>query len=267
MNTSFRAASRAGLVGGAALLVAALSVTAASAASAELSYSCDYGVGDTEDTGDGSARFDSGIGEGLVVEVGDEVSIDPFTGELTLPEGFTDALRSAGVEEVDGARDAETGESAGLLLTFLDESEEEYVVELSFDTTPVPAEGPLVLEVSGEGGSVFAAVVGTNTLVASDFLLQVFTGEEGPQAGMFCLLTDEGDVSIDAFEATAAATPTTTTTVTTTATPVRPVVVQTDFAGDDRSTALPLLAGGGLAAAAVALVAGRGARRDTTRRH
>lgn len=267
MSPSFRAASRAGLVGGAALLAAALTVTSASAASAELSYSCDYGVGDTEDTGDATAGFDSSIGEGLVVEVGDEVSIDPFTGEITLPDGFTEALRSAGVEEVDGARPADTGEARGLLLTFLDESGDEYVVELSFGTTPVPAEGPLVLAVAGEGGSVFAAVVGTNTLVADDFVLEVGTGVEGPDAGMYCRLTDQGEVSIDAFEATAAATPTTTTTTTTTATPVRPVVVQTDFSGDDRSTALPLLAGGGLAAAAVALVLGRGARRDTTRRH
>ncbi|HET6968673.1 MAG TPA: hypothetical protein VFI44_10365, partial [Ornithinibacter sp.] len=260
----FRAATRAGLVGGAALLAAALTVTSASAASAELSYSCDYGVGDTEGTGAATAGFDSSIGEGLVVEVGDEVSIDPFGGEITLPDGFTEALRDAGVDAVDGARAADTGEARGLLLTFLDESEEEYVVELSFGTTPVPAEGPLVLEVAGEGGSVFASVVGTNTLVANDFGLEVGTGVEGPDAGMYCALTDEGDVSIDSFEATAAATPTTTTT---SATPVRPVVVQTDFAGDDRSTALPLLAAGAVAAGTVALLVGRGARRDTLRRH
>ena len=258
MNTSLRAASRAGLVGGAALLAAALTITSASAASAELSYSCDYGVGDTEDTGDATAVFDSGIGDDLVVEVGDEVSIDPFTGEITLPEGFTDALRSNELAEIEGG---------GLMLTLLDETDEEYVVELTFAATAVPAEGPLVLDVTGEGDPVVATEVGTNTLVADDFFLDVDTGEEGPLVGMYCTLTDEGDVSIDAFEATAAATPTTTTTTAPTATPVRPAVVQTDFAGDDRSTALPLLAGGGLAAAAVALVVGRGARRGTTRRH
>lgn len=263
MSMSFRGFARAGLVGGTALLAAVLTVTSASAASAELSYSCDFGVGDTEDTGDASARFDSSIGEGLVVEVGDEVSIDPFSGQITVPEAFTAALRDAGVEEVDGARAADTGDARGLLLTLIDEAEEEYVVELSFGTTPVPDEGPLVLQVSGEGGSVFAGVVGTNTLVASDFVLELGTGVEGPDAGMYCSLTDEGDITIDAFEATAAPTPT----LSPTATPTRPAVVQTDFAGDDRSTAVPLLAGGGLAAAAVALAVGHGARRGSSRRH
>lgn len=257
MSTSFRAATRAGLVGGAALLAAALTVTSATAASAELAYSCDYGVGDVEDTGDATATFDSGIGEGLVVEVGDEVSIDPFTGEITLPEGFTDALRSNEISEVDGG---------GLLLTLLDESGDEYVVELAFETTEVPAEGPLVLEVTGQGDPVIATEVGTNTLVANDFFLEVGTGE-GPESGMYCTLSDEGDISIDAFEATAAATPTTTVTASPSVSPVRPVVVQTDFAGEDRSMALPLLAGGGLAAASLALVVGRGTRRGTARRH
>src|SRR5512139_1954639 len=107
MSTFLRNASRVGLVGGATLLAAVMTVTSASAASAELSFSCDYGVGDVEDTGDATAAFDSGIGEGLVVEVGDEVSIDPFTGQITLPEAFTTALRDAGVEEVDGARAAD----------------------------------------------------------------------------------------------------------------------------------------------------------------
>ena len=88
-----------------------------------------------------------------------------------------------------------------------------------------------MLEVAGEGGSVFAGVVGTNTLVADDFVLEVGTRRRGPDAGMSCTLADEGDVTIDAFEATATPTPT----VSPTATPARPVIVQTDFAGDDRS--------------------------------
>lgn len=256
MNTSARAAARAGLVGGAALLAAALTVTSASAASAELDYSCDYIIGEAEDTGDATASFDSGIGEGLVVEVGDEVSIDPFTGEVTLPTGFVDGLRDAEFSEIAGG---------GIMLTLLDETGDEYLVDLAFETTEVPAQGPMTLEVTGEGDPIVAAEVGTNTLIADAFILGVDTGEEGDEVSMFCELTDEGDVSIDAFEATAAAAPTTT--VTPTATPVRPVVVQTDFA-DDRSTTLPLLAGSGLAAAAVAAVAlGRSARRETARRH
>ena len=125
----------------------------------------------------------------------------------------------------------------------------------------------MVLDVSGEGDPVVAAEVGTTTLVADAFFLFVDTGEEGDEVSLYCELTDEGDVSIDAFEATAAATPTTTVTTTASAGPVRPVVVQTDFA-EDRSSALPLLAGAGLASATVAAVTlGRSARRETTRRH
>ena len=43
MSMSFRAVARAGLVGGTALLAVVMTVTSASAASAELSYSCDFG--------------------------------------------------------------------------------------------------------------------------------------------------------------------------------------------------------------------------------
>lgn len=268
MSTSLRAITRAGLVGGATLLAAVLTATSASAASADLAYSCDYGVGDTEGTGDATATFDSGIGEGLVTEVGRDVSLDPFTGTITLPEGFTQALRDAGIDEVDGQRPASTGDARGLLLTLVDGSDEEYPVELSFKTFQVPAEGPLVITVGGEGGTVFPAGVGTNTLLASDFVLSVGTGKGGPDAGMACTLTDKGDLSIDTFEATAAPTPTGTPTVevSETASPERPDVVQTDFADDGHSTAAPLVLGGAAAGAAVALVA-RGARRGSTRRH
>ena len=186
------------------------------------------------------------------------MSIDPFTGEVTLPTGFVEGLRDAEYTDIAGG---------GLMLTLVDETGEEYVVELSFDATDVPAEGPMVLEVTGEGDPVVATEAGTNTLVADAFFLFVDTGEEGDEVGLFCELTDEGDVTIDAFEATAPATPTTTVTTTASASPVRPVVVQTDFA-EDRSSALPLLAGAGLASATVAVVAfGRSSRRETARRH
>lgn len=258
MSTSFRTATRTGLVGGAALLVAGLAATSASAESADLSYSCFYGVGQSEGSGSATATFDSGIGDGLVVEVGDEVELDPFTGSITVPQGFTDDLRSNEYSEIDGG---------GFVITLVDESGEEFVVQVSFPATPVPAEGPLTLQLTGQDEDAVVAEEGTNTLIASDVFLVVDTGSQEPEVGMYCELTDEGDVSIDAFEATAAATPTTTVTASPTASPVRPVVVQTDFAGEGRSTALPLLAGGGLAAASLALVVGRGARRGTARRH
>ena len=126
----------------------------------------------------------------------------------------------------------------------------------------------MVLQVEGEGGDIVPEEAGTQTLLAGDFILFVDTGEEGPDAGMFCELTDEGDTTIDAFDVTAAASPTVTPSAEPTATAERPVVVQTDFAGDDRASALPLVLGGGLlAAGGAALVAGRARARATSRRH
>ena len=135
-----------------------------------------------------------------------------------------------------------------------------------FDFGPedVPGEGPMTLTLDGEGDVVTPKEAGTHTLVAGDFVLFVDTGETGPDVGMFCELTDEGDIAIDSFEAVAAATPTTAPTES--ANPVRPVVVQTDFAGQDRS--LPLVLGGGLLAVGTgAVVTGRARARAASRRH
>ena len=93
MRLTARAAARAGLVGSAALLAVALTITSAQAASGDLSYSCDYGVDTDEGSGSATASFDSAIGDDVVVEVGDDVSLDPFTGSVTVPDGFTDLLR------------------------------------------------------------------------------------------------------------------------------------------------------------------------------
>jgi hypothetical protein len=276
MRLTARAATRAGLVGGAALFAAALTLSPAQAASADLAYSCDYTYDTTDGTGPATASFDSGIGDGVVVPAGTEVSIDPFTGSVTLPDGFTALLRQHGLESVDGG---------GITLTLIDETQEPYFVDLTFNTQQVPADGPMTIDVTGQGDPVIAEA-GTNTLVASDFLLVVDPGAGAPPAttpppspgpsvppdpidvSMLCTLTDEGDITIDSFEATAAPTPTVTTTVTATptASPVRPVVVQTDFAGENRSSALPLVLGGALAAGGVGAVATGRARRSS-RRH
>ncbi len=94
MRLTARAATRAGLVGGAALFAAALTLSPAQAASADLSYECEFRHSDTTSpAGPATASFDSGIGTGLVVPVGTEVSIDPFTGSVTLPDAFTALLR------------------------------------------------------------------------------------------------------------------------------------------------------------------------------
>ena len=74
---------------------------------------------------------------------------------------------------------------------------------------------------------------------------------------MFCELVDEGDTAVDSFVAEGAA-PSPTVTASPTASPVRPVVVQTDFA-DDGSAAGTLLAGAGL------VTAGRRCRRAPQR--
>ena len=110
---------------------------------------------------------------------------------------------------------------------------------LDFGPEDVPAEGPMTLTLDGEGGDVPAKEAGTHTLLAGDFILFVDTGETGPDVGMSCELTDEGDITIDSFEAVAPHRPRPRR-PTESAAPVRPVVVQTDFAGEDRSTALPL---------------------------
>ncbi len=285
MRLTARAAARAGLVGGAALFAAALTLSPAQAASADLSYSCDFGFDTTEGSGPATASFDSAIGKGLVVPVGAKVSLDPFTGSVTLPDGFTDLLRQNQLTSIQGG---------GVTLTLLEETGDEYPVELTFGDTQVPAAGSMTVALTGQGGKVTAKTAGTNTLVASDFLLVLdpaplgsgptstatatvpssppaSPAPSGPAdplgAGMFCTLVDEGDITIDSFQATAAPTPTVTTTVTATPTyPVRPVVVQTDFAGDDHSSTLPLVLGGALMVGGIGAVA-TGRARGSSRRH
>ena len=284
MRSIARAATRAGLVGGAALFAAALTLSPAQAASADLSYSCDFGYDTTEDSGPATASFDSGIGKGLVVPVGTKVSLDPFTGSVTLPDGFTDLLRQNQLTSIQGG---------GITFTLIEETGDENDVFFEFGDTEVPAEGSMTVAFAGSAGKVTAKTAGTNTLVASDFLLvldlgpvgavptstQTATVPSGPptspapsdptaplDAGMFCTLVDEGDITIDAFQATAAPPPTVTVTVQPTASPVRPVVVQTDFAGHDRASTFPLVLGGALLVGGIGAAAtGRG--RGSSRRH
>jgi hypothetical protein len=186
------------------------------------------------------------------------VSLDPFTGSVTLPDEFTDLLRQNELGSIQGG---------GITFTLIDETGDEYDVFFDFGPEVVPGEGPMALTLTGEGDDVTPKVAGTHTLVAGDFILFVDTGETGPDVGMGCELTDEGDITIDSFEAVAAST-SPTTAPTETSSPVRPVVVQTDFAGEDRSTALPLVLGGGLLAAGTgAVFTGRARARATSRRH
>ncbi|MBM6405563.1 hypothetical protein JQN72_15060 [Phycicoccus sp. CSK15P-2] len=246
---------RPAVVGGTTLALAGLVSPFATAASADLEYSCEYGVDTTEGTGDATASWDSGIADGLVVEVGDSVSLDPYTGTVELPTGFVDALRDSGRTELGGG---------GLQLTVLEESDEPFIIELVFDSTPVPASGPMTLDLSGvDPEDIEATEAGTYTLVANDF----FLSDDDDTAGMYCELVDNGDATIDSFTAQAAPGPTVTVTptptVTVTASPVRPVLVQTDAAGAGPSL-LPAAAGAGL----LVLAGGVAARRRLPdRRH
>ena len=258
MRLTARAAARAGLVGGAALLAAALTVTSAQAASADLTYSCDYGFDDAQGTGTATASFDSAIGDDVVVEVGEDVSLDPFTGSVTLPDEFTALLRQNELSSIEGG---------GITFTLIDETGDEYDVFFDFGPEDVPAEGPMTLALDGEGGDV-TAEGGRHPHPGGGRLrpLRRHRRERAPTSAW---------AASSPTRATSRSTPSRpsrrpprTTAPTESADPVRPVVVQTDFAGEDHSTALPLVLGGGLLAVGTGAVAtGRARARAASRRH
>lgn len=254
-----RASLRLALAGSAALLTTAALAAPATAESAELSFGCTYVVAGTESEGqvEAIASFDTAVEAGLVVEVGEEVDLNPVTGSITLPEEFVQALREDGRTSIEGG---------GLKVIVVDETGEPVFVIFEFGDTPVPAEGPMVVEISGETEPFEVDEEGTYTLVADGFFLGY--GEDDETGGSLeCELTDEGDPTIDTFEAVAAATPTPTPTPTVTVTsgPQRPVVVQTDFAGEGPS-ALPFTLAGGVLVLGAAVTAGV-RRRAGARRH
>ena len=186
------------------------------------------------------------------------MSLDPFTGSVTLPDGFTALLRQNELSSIEGG---------GITFTLIDETGDEYDVFFDFGPEEVPAEGPMTLTLDGEGGDVTPRRRPAPTpWWRATSSCSSTPARTGPDVGMGCELTDEGDITIDSFEAVAATAPTTAPTESTG--PVRPVVVQTDFAGEDRSTALPLVLGGGLLAVGTGAVAtGRARARAASRRH
>lgn len=260
MTTLARAVAHAGLLGGLALVTAIVTATSAAAESEEVEFSCNFGVGETEGDGTSKASFDTGVPDGLVVDVGTRVSLNPFTGSITLPEEFVTLLREAGLTSIQGGGETDL---------VVDPTDDDLFASFEFGPTQVPAEGTLTLEVEGQADRFRPTDPGVQTILLFDFGLFIDTGDEaGPGAGMSCETTDGDEVAIDAFSAKAAATPTTTVTTTTTAGPVRPVVVQTDFADDGGGSALPIVLGGGLLALAGGGTAlARGSRRSTPRRH
>src|SRR5690242_14682046 len=104
MPSLVRAAARTGLVGGIALLTAVTTAPIAAAESRELEYSCgfglDFGEGGPEGEGDSTAQWDTAISDGLTVNAGTEVTLDPFTGTIDLPEEFVDLLRDEDITSI-----------------------------------------------------------------------------------------------------------------------------------------------------------------------
>ncbi len=237
---------RAGLIGGAAIVATALTVLPATAASSPLEYSCDYFLPGVEGTGMATASFDTGIGADVVVNVGDEVSLDPVTGSITLPSGFVDALRDAGTLEIEGG---------GETIIMVAENDNTSFGGLSFEVTQVPDAGPMTLQIEGTSWPMEARDPGTQSLVLVDF--SVIVGEpveEEDLVGVFCYLDDEGDATLDSFEVLRPATPTTTVTTTATATATRTgPVVETDRPSGGSGNTLFASAG------AAAVLAGAGA--------
>ncbi|HET7820061.1 MAG TPA: hypothetical protein VFL10_00935 [Ornithinibacter sp.] len=211
---------------------------------------CDLTIGSTQFRQHGHWTFDSAIPDGLVVPVGAPVELAPFTGELELNE-FVGTLVESGVVSVEGdgvvsARVAETGDR----------------VEIPFHVGRT-AVGPglgFTPAVTGGASTIVPTVAGTQTLRAQGYVLTLVTDPAGPDATVTCDSFDDPAASFDSFVATVAANPA--------GSPVRPVLVQTDFAEDEGAPALPFVAAVGLLALGAGLVgARRFGRRAAARRH
>ena len=261
MSTKIGAAIRAGIVGAVTLALGALLPPApAEAASAELEYACQYGVhgsvGDgTEGEGTATASFDTGIPDGLVVEVSELVSLDPFTGTIVLPDGLTQLLREQQLVSVGGNGQMVVGHQPS-----------GYDVELSytFSEVAVPATGTLSLDVEFRATSILA-FPGSNRILADSFYLFLDGGVQA-EGGANCAPVPGVLTTIDTFTGSTATR--TTASAPARETPIRPVLVQTDFADEDRAMGAPGLVAAGFATLALALFGlARGRGRTASRRH
>ena len=238
MNTNARPATRCALVTAALLGVAALTGTSAAADSGEVEYSCEFGVADPADPdgpgerGEGTttASFDTAIPDGLVVDVGDRVDLDPFTGTITLPEAFVTMLRDPG-----SPRSRAAGARRFCWSTRPTRSRS----RSSSSARASSRTGSPHLAVEGDADRVRPRDAGVHSILLTDFGLFLDTGVDLQGADMSCRADD--DVVVDTFGARATPAPTVTVTA---APPVRPVVVQTDFAGRDGASPAPALAAG-----------------------
>lgn len=241
--------------------------TPAHAASRVLTYRCESSALPVQqDEGLVTASWDTAVGENVVVDVGEKIHLMPLTGEITLPAGFVDRLRAAGFTDLSG----EGG--ATIAVT---ETGAEILPVLVLPADPLPESGPVTLHVSGVLDSTLSGMTdpvafdepGTHTLVLVHFGLLFGSGSDQPQPGLICGLQDTEDTAMDSFLVRAPAQPSEA--VTPQTEPTRPVMVQTDFAGDeDPASPLSLVLGGLVLAAAVGgLTTWRARARAGTREH
>lgn len=246
----------------------AFSAGPASAVSAPIPYSCTFDVAGARGTGSATATWDSAIPDGgTSTPAWTPVPLDPYTGTVTVPDGFVAALRTEGVTELVG------GGSHEVHWDLVGAPE---LVELRYPATGVPASGPMTIGLTGvDAGSFSHSDAETYLLIADDFSL---SSDDGTVT-MSCATTDSREVTrvIDSVTVTLGPAPTSpapTTTATTgptssvspsvSASPVRPTLVQTDQPRSGTG-ALPVL---GLGLGAVALGGGLVAARTVRgRRH
>src|SRR6476661_6520807 len=106
MRTAARTDCRSTLVAVLILAGSAVAATSAGASSGKVQLSCTFNLGGGDQfEGQATASFDTGIPEGLVVEVGEAVPFNPFTGTIAFPDGLTDLLRAEGITTVSGDLD------------------------------------------------------------------------------------------------------------------------------------------------------------------
>jgi hypothetical protein len=233
------------------LLTALLTAPAANAAGGEETI-CDLSFG-TPSGNDfrqhGVATFDSAIRDGLMVTVGDPVALDPVTGSIALEGEFADILLANGVTSAEGD---------GVLSAALPETGEHLSIPFHFGPTSLPPGGLFRMDVTGGDGTIVPKQAGTYTLVGEQFVMTFDSQNASVSCDFF-----GGDPQLDSFVATAASTPRPPTTA-----PVRPVLVQTDFAQEEGAphTFTYLVWSGALAAGFAVLLIIRRAR-TSSRRH
>ena len=90
-----------------------------------------------------------------MVDVGDRVDLDPFTGTITLPEAFVTMLRESGVTSIEGG--------GGETILLVDPTDEEPFAFFEFGPSELPEQGALTSRskampiVSGPGMRVCTA--------------------------------------------------------------------------------------------------------------